>query len=281
MDFTEYFPLIIVEDRLRLPAYSETSNTGSSACFAVATYWLRTCLSKHKSCNRHRPSSLRDWRPNRLISIDDQGASLRLCEAEEIPSGVQYATLSHCWGDISEGLVLKTENLSSWLQRIPDLGRMETFRHAIHITQELGLRYVWIDSLCIIQDSIEDWLQQSSLMGRVYQYSQCNITATAATDDTMGCFFPRDPDISLPTRFEFVHDQVRFQNNDWRPTAEPFLRRGQPGTLQGPYDLHEHQTWISGVRYAPVNRRSWVVQEVCANSKQINCTDIEALLASS
>lgn len=77
------------KDRLRLPGYSNTGTTGSSACFTAARHWLRTCLDEHKSCNRPRPPSLKDWKPSRLVCIDNQDASLRLCEAEDIPSGVK------------------------------------------------------------------------------------------------------------------------------------------------------------------------------------------------
>jgi len=261
--FTRFFILTIVSDRLLLAGYHETTNTGSAACSAMANHWLKTCLSEHQNCERPRPSSLKNWRPNRLIYIDNENASLRLCELEDIPIGVKYATLSHCWGQISERLILTKENISFWRQKIPDFGQMETFRHAVSISKQLGLLYIWIDSLCIIQDSKDDWHQQASLMSRVYKYSQCTITATAAVNDTLGCFVDRDVDISLPTRFEIVQNQVCFPNVIKLPTAESNLKLEEPEGLHGPYDVHANQTWIFSVKWAAANQRSWIVQEVC------------------
>lgn len=76
-------------------------------------------------------------------------------ETKDIPIGVKYATLSYCWGIILEAhrIVLKKENLDAWKREIPNLKPMKTFHHAISISEKLGLDCIWIDSLCIIQDS--------------------------------------------------------------------------------------------------------------------------------
>jgi len=68
----------------------------------------------------------------------------------------------------------------------------KTFRDAAIINRELGLQYLWIDSLCITQDDPEDWNKESKLMAGVYGSSTVNIAATSATDGTMGCFFDKD-----------------------------------------------------------------------------------------
>lgn len=67
-----------------------------------------------------------------------------------------------------------------------------TFRDAILITRALGYRYLWIDSLCIIQDS-EDWFHEASTMGDVYSNSQCTLAAIYAYNSTEGLLRPRDP----------------------------------------------------------------------------------------
>lgn len=71
---------------------------------------------------------------------------------------------------------------------IPEEDLRKTFRHAILITQKLGLRYLWIDSLCITQDSPLDWDKESSLMASVYGGSTINIAAAGAKDGSWGCF---------------------------------------------------------------------------------------------
>lgn len=68
-----------------------------------------------------------------------------------------------------------------------------TFKDAIQIARALDVSYLWIDSLCIIQDSLDDWRRESRLMDKVYRFSACNILAEAALDCDGGLFFDRDP----------------------------------------------------------------------------------------
>ena len=68
-------------------------------------------------------------------------------------------------------------------ERLPN-----TFKHAIEIAQRLGLDYLWIDSLCIIQDDEDDWQKESALMSSVYGGSTITIAASSARDSSQGCF---------------------------------------------------------------------------------------------
>lgn len=63
-----------------------------------------------------------------------------------------------------------------------------TFKDGIDITRKLGLGYLWIDALCIIQDSEDDWLKESALMSSVYGGSTITIAASSAQDSSQGCF---------------------------------------------------------------------------------------------
>ena len=65
--------------------------------------------------------------------------------------------------------------------------------YAIFIASKLGLEYLWIDSLCIIQDDEDDWRQESALMSTVYGNSYLNIAAAGASDGSLGCFFENEP----------------------------------------------------------------------------------------
>ncbi|KAF7861851.1 hypothetical protein EAF04_007733 [Stromatinia cepivora] len=140
---------------------------------------------------------------------------------------------------------------------------MKTFHDAVTVCQKLGFKYIWVDSLCIIQDSQDDWYEQASLMSEVYKYSQCTITATAADDNTVGCFFGRDSDICLPTRVEIAQNQTHFPGTtkhsilELNPQSEEYESR----ELRGLYDIHERETWVHGITGAPVNKRAWIVQE--------------------
>jgi hypothetical protein len=76
-----------------------------------------------------------------------------------------YAALSHCWGG-NIATCLKTNTLSIFQTSLPYAQLPQNFRDAISITRELGVRYLWIDSLCIVQDSMEDWTAESARMGQ-------------------------------------------------------------------------------------------------------------------
>ncbi|KAN0122868.1 Heterokaryon incompatibility protein (HET) domain containing protein [Hyaloscypha variabilis] len=187
-------------DRLLIKGYQPSTYTGSDACFSLARHWNRTCHMGHTSCERPRATDDSNWNPTRLIKIDPQSNYLKLCQGDMLRRPVEYAALSHCWGDIKDKIVLTSEKLLAFQKELPDLQRLQTFQHAIIAAKKLGFQYIWIDSLCIIQGSDEDWSKEASLMSSVYKYATLTITATSATDDTEGCFFNRDIKNYFPTR---------------------------------------------------------------------------------
>ena len=90
---------------------------------------------------------------------------VRLYETEQ--ELAHYTTLSHCWG--KKHIVTTTKaTLEQRKLEVPWLLLSRTFQDAITITRELGIRYIWIDSLCIIQDDKEDWERVSAKMAEIY-----------------------------------------------------------------------------------------------------------------
>jgi len=76
------------------------------------------------------------------------------------------------------------DNISFW--ELP-----ATFRDAVTIMRFLGCRCLWIDSLCIVQDSAEDWQRESAKMRHVYRASLVTISALFATSSEAGILGPR------------------------------------------------------------------------------------------
>jgi hypothetical protein len=105
-----------------------------------------------------------------------------------------YLTLSYCWGKIKL-FKLTRENLADLEIVIPDESLCQTFQDALYITRSLGYEYIWIDSLCIFQDSIEYWRIESTKMCSVYSGSVLNLAASGAKDGTEGCLLDRDLDL--------------------------------------------------------------------------------------
>jgi hypothetical protein len=100
---------------------------------------------------------------------------------------VDYVTLSHCWG-AKQIITTTQETPRSRLAAIPWKDLSRTFQDAIIITNNLGYRYIWIDSLCIIQNDHQDWELESKNMASIYQNSILTIAASKSKDGDGGCF---------------------------------------------------------------------------------------------
>lgn len=111
----------------------------------------------------------------------------------------------------------------------------KTFIDAIIVTRYLGLRYIWIDSLCICQDDDQDWARESARMCDVYSNAHLVIAANRSPDCTGGCFHTRNPRpqamISVPgvdhvqATLLYPSDQhVAFASTSFRD--EPLSQRG-------------------------------------------------------
>jgi hypothetical protein len=166
----------------------------SSGCMETSVLlprrWLTECRTKHEACNLSlNPKGQHVKPPTRLIKIDEEIP--RLCLSVQQDSCSEYATLSHCWGGL-EFLKLMTCNISPLMTEIPCEDLSKTFRDAIEIARRLGFSWLWIDSLCIIQDGPQDWSRESGQMAGVYGQSSLNIMASAAPDGRTGCLFRRD-----------------------------------------------------------------------------------------
>lgn len=172
--------------------------------------------------------------PKRVIDVGlfNDSCSPRVYESQAETG--QWATLSHCWGKtVTTKLTLAT--YEERLQGISMAVLPKNFREAISITRMLGIQYLWIDSLCIIQDSAEDWLQESAKMGEIYKNSLITIAATNAKESTAGFLNKRQAEVRCDLQRECVKLPVYIRPRiEWYGFAE-----------------------IVG----PLNQRAWVLQE--------------------
>ena len=130
---------------------------------------IDNCLKVHSQCQDAARRKRRKY-PRRLIAVDahPDGPRIRLVDGKNIKwKKPAYLTLSHCWGNVAEDAPWKLTKSSAPLfyNAIPFHILPLTFRQAISITLRLGEKYIWIDSLCIIQDSVQDWMKESQTMG--------------------------------------------------------------------------------------------------------------------
>ena len=140
----------------------------------------------HSKC-RQSPAHL----PTRIIDNGCvPGDTPKLCFGEG--KSEPYCALSHCWGS-SKPLCTTKATLGERESGIPQHLLPQTFQNAIVVTRRLSIRYLWIDSLCIIQDDKLDWQRESACMASVYGNASLVISATHAAQGSAGCFSKRSP----------------------------------------------------------------------------------------
>ena len=217
-----------------------SSHQGDIFDFALASTrthgrkWFTECTTVHAKCKRDR------FVPTRLIDVGllEGSENVKLLDTRQ--SGVsndvelEYATLSHCWG----GTEHITTTIGTVEKRVAGIAFSElnqTFQDAVLVTRALGLRYLWIDSLCIVQGPGGDWDAESSLMGSVYSGGAINIAADGAEDGDQGFLSKRTPlDFSYTFPGKNLHGTIRLKASN-----------------------REHFVEYSG----NLRRRAWVFQE--------------------
>ena len=231
---------MVVSTHWRLPSYS----TDSGQSWYFAKLWYDLCFKQHDSCNRKRRelSGSRQWYPTRLIKISRWSNKLRIVVTEEERPDTPYLTVSHCWGKAAF-IQLTQSSISDFLRDIPHRKLPKTFQNAISVARSLGVHYIWIDSLCIIQreESLCDWTLEASKMDKVYSHAVLNIAATGASDASKGLFFPRRADTM----------DLREILLDWSFKHKNSIR----------FTMMDFDYWKHLVVDEPLIRRAWVVQE--------------------
>lgn len=144
----------------------------------IARYWLKECQEHHASCKGPGKTDANTPLPTRVIDVQhtkhNGTPNARLVETNGDHG--QYATLSYVWGR-GPRFVSSQESLKQMSSGI-NIGTLpKLFQDAIAFTREIGTPYLWIDVLCIIQDSADDLNHELSLMTDIYQYSSLTLAA--------------------------------------------------------------------------------------------------------
>lgn len=228
---------------------------------------LETCQKEHgKECwqsDSHLPQVPQEL-PTRVIDVSGQGDTVRLIETRSTSHEHRllgkYCALSHAWGPPeSETCPVTTtkKNLGEHCQGILISHLSKTFQEAIEITRSIGIDYLWIDSLCILQDKddLTDWEREAKSMKSVYKNSYLTIAATGAKDGSQGCLFAyqREGLVSIPL---------------WKGQDEKsplFLQNAPP--VKASYD------WALG----PLQDRAWITQEWILSPRLFHCCCTELM----
>lgn len=210
---------------------SDSEGALSEHSVSLIKNWIGSCQKDHGEagvCPRDiRPTIL----PTRVIDVGSESCEPHLF----VTNGAHgaYVALSHCWGEVTRTTTFRN-NFRSRVEAIPLTTMSPTFRDAVIVTRALGVRYLWIDSLCIIQDSDEDWARESAKMAQVYKNSFVAIAASSSADSQQG----------------FLH--VRPQEPTYCQLSENL------GTV---FCIREPRRFRDEKVQWPLEPRAWVVQE--------------------
>ena len=221
----------------------------SDATLLQIAEWMGECLTSHDKCfDIQTVSATRDILPLRLLDLAPalHPDLIRLESSEPLPFHTVYVTLSHCWGGHCK-TTLTTSSLATFQAGIRLSTLPKTFQDAVLLTRNLGIRYLWIDALCIIQDSNQEWSHEASLMGDIYANSSLTLSATNSPDSEGGLYHSRSPLSVWPCRITATWDCFPFDK----------LVLNIPG-------------WVGERAMEPLSNRGWAFQEWLLSKRTIH-----------
>lgn len=200
--------------------------------------FLHNCLDDHESCELGQPEEEFEL-PSRVLSIKDDAGRISVKLVKNDGLSGRYCALSHCWGpEDKRPLRTLLGNITDHLASIPWNKLPATFQDAITLTRDLNIEYLWIDSLCIVQDDKKDWVNESKKMASVYRRATLVIAAVSSEDSTQGLSNFERPE---PLTFN----------------VPSYTQEGSP---QSGYNIAEFQNQWGNID-GPLRERAWAFQE--------------------
>ena len=225
---------------------------GSPEQFAFLNSLTRKCDESHNCMTAQNYSESLAKVPTRLIDVgrDDAGPIRLVLTGEEPAAKGPYIALSHCWGELSpeQRFCTYRNNINGRKAYIAYDELPPNFQDAVRVTRGLNICYLWIDSLCIVQDDPDDWSTEAGRMEDVFSHAYCTIAASSAVSSLIGFLGrgrPRDV-IKLST-----------------PTGEPL------------YLAENIDDFRADVETSVLSSRGWVLQERALSRRTIYFTSTQ------
>ncbi|ETS80814.1 hypothetical protein PFICI_08343 [Pestalotiopsis fici W106-1] len=236
-----------------IPAHPLTTFPGGGENLRLVKSWIHTCDSSHSFCQREL--EIQAELPTRVIQINDD-RTIQLVETNGQPG--RYVALSYCWGpDPSNHSPTITANFRArcqpgglLLNELPS-----AIKDAISVTEEIGIRFIWVDALCIVQDDLQDKEKELGVMNQYYK--RAYLTIAASTPDCNSGFLRQMGRCETHTDFPLPRDLVPLdvfcleRDRDSGGSAKVYVRE------ENPYQL----------ALEPINERAWTLQESLLSSR--------------
>ncbi|CAG8980064.1 hypothetical protein HYALB_00013389 [Hymenoscyphus albidus] len=236
---------------------------------AQAHTWIEKCQKSHKGCSQAR---IRTPAPTRLIQVGSASEDPKLCLAH--PGDCEWAALSYCWGGHSN-FTLTKDRLDSFQMGMPYEEFPKTIQDAILVTRALEIKYLWVDTLCFIQDSKEDWGYESTQMSDVYRGAVITISASSPAKTTEGFLHQRKLQTNnciLP--WKIPEQDGNLTAEDHRLTRQCISLGFSPSAKFVPNTaslrfFDEEESRRIGQDTGPLTTRGWVLQEELFSGRRI------------
>ena len=215
--------------------------------------WLKDCGSAHQMCSLEARSRAS---PKRLIYLgSNRGSGNRVSIAQSADSRHDYCALSYCWGDDVENFGRTTKsNLQERIVGFEATDLPRTIQDSIFLCKCLGVLYLWIDSICIIQDDPEDWKRESPLMDHTYSNALFTLAAISSRHANEGLFATRSA----------------ASNDLWQPCRPPNVGFTPWSIIQDPWVFLDLE--ISVALESKMSSRAWTLQEDILSPKKLYWT---------
>ena len=256
-------------------------------CFMFFKKWIQDCSKNHAACQE----TLQEL-PRRVLDLGfpclngDRAPIIKLLETNH--QNQRYTALSHCWGESAEIFKTTEKNIRT-LKNGVDLSSLpNTFQDAIIITRRLGIRYIWIDSLCIVQDDQDDLAIEAAKMHSIYRNAFITIAAASSSSGKESFLGQRPADFkSVPIRFRAPAPADQHPNRSLKffgSTLSKLCARNRASVINARWTKRVSvqvgvNTWLpatdstSSIFRGPLSERGWTLQERVLSTRIIHFTD--------